>query len=410
MNKISLKRALIISLIFLTPLVSFAIDESNPTAPDIEEEEFIIEKSTQADDNFLYDAVIHLDATKDGDATSGDDDDYGFLDTELSKFQHYSEYIFKKRKRVKFEDNFFNEIAGELRFQGVLEMQDNGSRRNILYPYDINGVLEAKFADNKYRFFTEYAFMRDVSDMKNPFTGKFSNVFIERKINENHLIRTGVSRSPIGIEGSMSSYALPFANRGQISRQFGDAISTGVSAIGHHKGFEYNAGLYSSTRFMQGINGGPEFIGRVGYNPFYNSEGSYLKDLKLFVGADIGKSDAMYQVYTAAALYEYKKFLINMEYAYADGSNGDFYDSRLRQGFFTTVGYNITPKLQLLARYDYLDQDLKTAHNGNIEYSVGLNYFIYQQRLKFQLNYVFSQDQETDRNSNGVFFVTQFYI
>lgn len=101
-------------------------------------------------------------------------------------------------------------------------------------------------------------------------------------------MRIGTSRAPIGLEGSMSSFALPLINRAQISRNFGDAITTGVSFLGNKNGFKYNLGGYSSTRFTQGFDDGAEFIGRIGYQPFYKSEGSYLKDLTIFTGADVG--------------------------------------------------------------------------------------------------------------------------
>ena len=208
----------------------------------------------------------------------------------------------------------------------------------------------------------------------------------------------------------MSSFSLPFANRAQISREFGDAISTGVSLIGYHKGFEYNLGGYSSTRFTQGFKDGAEFIGRIGYAPFYNQEGSYFRDLKFYIGSDVGHRHENYGVYSAAMLYEYKKFIMNFEYAYADGSNGDYFDPRKRQGFFTTIGWNFTPKLQLLFRYDYFDRDMNLSNAVNHEYTLGLNYFIFKQRLKFALNYVFSDDELTGKKSNGIYFLTQFFI
>ena len=101
---------------------------------------------------------------------------------------------------------------------------------------------------------------------------------------------------------------------------------------------------------------------------------------------------------------------MNFEYAYADGSNGDYFDARKRQGFFATAGYNITPKLQLLARYDYFDRNLDESKNINHEYSVGINYFVFKQRLKFALNYVFSNDETTTTNKNAIYFLTQFFI
>lgn len=354
----------------------------------------------------LQDEIITLDETIDGDTTTDvefDDDD----DWDLKLF---GEKTFAKKKMLRFDNKYINEISGELRFQGIASFEERRGNLNTTYPFDINAVVESKFFENKYRFFTEYAFTRDVSDLDNAFFGKFSNLYVERNFSDAHKMRVGVSRSPIGLEGSMSSFALPFARRAQISREFGDAISTGISFIGHKGAFEYNLGGYTSTRFTQGFKDGAEFIGRVGVRPFYNQEGSYFRNLKFYAGADVGHRGENYGVYSAAMTYEYKKFLMNFEYAYADGSNGDYLDPRRRQGFFTTVGWNFTPKLQLLARYDYFDTNLEQSNDVNHEYSVGINYFVFKQRLKFALNYVFSNNEKTNTNTNGIYFLTQFFI
>ena len=354
----------------------------------------------------LKDEIITLDETIDGDTTTNVD----FEDNDNLDFKLFSEKTFARKKMLRFDNKYINEISGELRFQGIASFEEKRGNLNTTYPFDINAVVESKFLDNKYRFFTEYAFTRDVSDLDNAFFGKFSNLYIERNFNKNHKMRLGVSRSPIGLEGSMSSFALPFANRAQISREFGDAISTGISFIGNKGAFEYNLGGYTSTRFTQGFKDGAEFIGRVGVRPFYNQEGSYFRNLKFYAGADIGHRGENYGVYSAAMTYGYKKFLMNFEYAYANGSNGDYFDPRKRQGFFTTIGWNFTPKLQLLARYDYFDTNLEQSNDVNHEYSVGINYFVFKQRLKFALNYVFSNNEKTNTNKNGIYLLTQFFI
>ena len=223
-------------------------------------------------------------------------------------------------------------------------------------------------------------------------------------------MRIGTSRAPIGLEGSMSSFALPLINRAQISRNFGDAIATGVSFLGNKNGFKYNLGGYTSTRFTQGFDDGAEFIGRIGYQPFYKSEGSYFKDLTFYTGADVGHRQKDYQVYSAAVNYEYKKLLMNVEYAYANGSNGDYFVQDKRQGFFTTVGWNFTPKVQLLLRYDCFDPNTSVSGDLNHEYTAGLNYFIFNQRLRFAVNYVFKDNKATNSQSNAIYFLTQFFI
>ena len=388
------KIVLILLCLFLFPASNLAIEEDGEVIPDVKKGEV------------LKDKIITLDETIDGDTTT----DVEFDDDDNLDFRLFTEKTFAKKKSVQFDNNFINEISGELRFQGITSFEEKRGNLNTTFPFDINAVAESKFGSKKYRFFTEYAFTRNTDDIGNAFFGKFSNLYIERNFSKNHKMRVGVSRSPIGLEGSMSSFALPFAQRAQISREFGDAISTGISFIGNKGALEYNMGGYTSTRFTQGFKDGAEFIGRIGVKPFYKQEGSYFKNLKLYAGADVGHRGENYGVYSAALTYEYKKFLMNFEYAYADGSNGDYFDPRKRQGFFATAGYNITPKLQLLARYDYFDRNLDESKNINHEYSVGINYFVFKQRLKFALNYVFSNDEKTNTNKNAIYFLTQFFI
>lgn len=388
------KIVLVLLCLFLFPASNLAIEEDGEVIPDVKKGEV------------LKDKIITLDETIDGDTTT----DVEFDDDDNLDFRLFTEKTFAKKKSVKFDNNFIDEISGELRFQGITSFEEKRGNLNTTFPFDINAVAESKFGSKKYRFFTEYAFTRNTDDIGNAFFGKFSNLYIERNFSKNHKMRVGVSRSPIGLEGSMSSFALPFAQRAQISREFGDAISTGISFIGNKGAIEYNMGGYTSTRYTQGFKDGAEFIGRIGVKPFYKQEGSYFKNLKLYAGADVGHRGENYGVYSAALTYEYKKFLMNFEYAYADGSNGDYFDPRKRQGFFATAGYNITPKLQLLARYDYFDRNLDESKNINHEYSVGINYFVFKQRLKFALNYVFSNDEKTNTNKNAIYFLTQFFI
>ena len=373
---------------------------------DFDEKKNPLDNKTNEKNETIFDKIITLDETIDGDSIKG----VVYEDDPFEKdFKLFAEKTFADKKTINFRDTFIDELSGELRFQGVWGLDKIGDNPSSTYPFDINGVIESKFGKNKYRFFTEYAFTRNTSDMDNEFFGKFSNLYIERNFNDNHKMRIGTSRSPIGLEGSMSSFSLPFANRAQISRNFGDAISTGVSFIGKQKGFEYNLGGYTSTRFSQGFKDGAEFIGRVGYAPFYNKNNA-LKNLKIYAGADVGHRSDTYGVYSTALTYEYKKFLMNFEYAYADGSNGDYFNPSSQQGFFTTLGWNFTPKWQMLFRYDYFDPNTSVGSDIKTEYSVGLNYFIFEQRLKFAINYVFKNNQYNDSNSNAIYFLTQFFI
>ena len=81
------------------------------------------------------------------------------------------------------------------------------------------------------------------------------------------------------------------------------------------------------------------------------------------------------------------------EYANADGSNGgDGLTNKKRQGWYVTLGYRITKKLEAILRYDEFDPDKKISNNNKREYTAGINYYIKGQALKLILNYVYCQN------------------
>ena len=94
--------------------------------------------------------------------------------------------------------------------------------------------------------------------------------------------------------------------------------------------------------------------------------------------------------------YEYKKMWLRAEFADADGSNGGTgLTSKKRQGWYAAAGYQVTPKIELVARYDEFNQDKKISHNNRQEYSTGINYYVKGQALKLVLNYIYCKNQNT---------------
>ncbi len=320
------------------------------------------------------------------------------------------ENFLDERKKIIFEDSFLNELYAEARLNGTVTFEEDEGDKTSTFPYSTELLLGGRF-DGKYHFMTQYDFAKDGSGFDNKFTSRFVHLYLERNINENHKIKIGTSRAPIGYEGSISAFNIPFAKRAQISRNFGNAIATGVSLQGSINALDYDIGGYTSTRNTQGFKDGGEFIGRIGFEPFYKKEGSPLEHLKIYAGSDIGHKSENYGVYFAALNYKYKNFLFSAEYAWADGSNGGgSFSLKKRQGAFATIGWDITPKVQLLARYDYFDQNMKKSDSANYEYTAGINYYIIKQRARVGLNYTFSEDKMTGHNKNSVYLLTQFLI
>ena len=75
-------------------------------------------------------------------------------------------------------------------------------------------------------------------------------------------------------------------------------------------------------------------------------------------------------------------------------------------GFYSTLAYRITPKLQALFRYDQFDPNKDIANNNRKEYVAGINYFIKGQALKLMMNYVFCQN-DAAKDSHRLMLGTQ---
>ena len=107
--------------------------------------------------------------------------------------------------------------------------------------------------------------------------------------------------------------------------------------------------------------------------------------------------------------YKYKKLWTRFEYGIADGYNGSNAVDKKAQGLYGIVGYKITPRLQVIARYDQFDPDRDVSHNLKREYTAGINWFIKGQALRLILNYVFCQNQNAP-DSHRIMVGTQILL
>ncbi len=319
------------------------------------------------------------------------------------------QFDFYEPKKIIFKNGILNEISPVLNFRGRYEADIEDSKSNYTYPFVIEGGVELKFDESKNKIRVISNFTRDVDNLDNKFLGKLSDVYFERQIDENHKITIGNSRVAAGLEGSKSSYNLTFPKRAQLGSNLGNSRALGVKFKGENEKFDYIIGAYSSTRYMQDITDGAEFSGLICYKPFHNKE-HILEDIKLGAGVDTGVNGNWYTVSSAFMEWRYKKFLLNAEYAYADGSNSKQYNPDKQAGFYTTAVYDLNDKFQLAGRYDVFDYDTKEANDTVKQYSAGLNYFVFKNRLKFNVSYIYTQRPGTDNNSNSVYFATQVML
>ena len=218
------------------------------------------------------------------------------------------------------------------------------------------------------------------------------DIYVANASIPHHTLILGNTRTPTGYEGSRSDSIIPFVLRAQIARNFGNTRKLGFKVKGNYDLVEYDLGAYSSDTYFREFFPGAEFSGWVNLKPLGKTGGKY-GNLLLGGGITAGNNVTDYFVGGLYAGYEYKNFMANFEYASADGYNGARTISTDRaEGFYSTIGYKITPKLQLLGRYDHYVPNKNFADDIRREYSVGINYFIKGQALKIMLNYVFCQN------------------
>lgn len=247
-------------------------------------------------------------------------------------------------------------------------------------------VIEGKFKDKKTSFRSMFLLNpgKEGHDFFNDFWG---DQYIQYAWSKQDQILFGYARNAVGIEGSASPLVLPLFARSQIAKAYNNVRSLGVKAQGDHKFYNYSLGLASSGRYFLDWFPGPEFVGSFGIKPLGGTNGKYGK-LLVGGGLDAGNADSNFTVGSAYVDYEYKRLNATIEYGAADGSNGSTgFSNKQSEGFNGTLAYRITPKLQVLARYDQFDPNKSKANDIRREYTAGVNYFIKDQALRLMLNY-----------------------
>lgn len=286
----------------------------------------------------------------------------------------------------------------------IPEYGDTDTRFNVNL---INIFIDANMKGGKDKF----RLMLDPTHRHTPFFEPFvEDIYYETKRIPHHTLLIGNSRTGVGYEGAQSPNTLPFANRSQISRNFANIRKMGVRLKGDYSFVDYDIGGYSSDTYFTEFLPGVEFDGWVNLKPLAKTDGKYGK---LTVGGGIVsgcRNSTDYFIGSAYVGYVYKKFWTRMEFATADGSNGgDGLTDKRRQGWYITLGYHLTKKLELVARYDEFDPDKQKSNNNQREYTAGINYYIKGQAFKVFLNYVFCQN-EAKRDSHRIIIGSQIII
>lgn len=300
--------------------------------------------------------------------------------------------------KMTFERGIVESIAPWVDFSSCFQnLWTAGDYQNTLYGLNfqdvgINGKFRTKddpASGKKTVFRLMYNTGKEIAG--NSYLQSFmADNYIMRYWTKDDQVLLGYARAAVGIEGGESPFTIPFFARSQISRTYGNVRTLGLKAQGVHKYYDYSAGIFSSGRYFHDIFPGPEFVGLFSVKPLAFTDGKWGK-LTMGGSMNTGSANAGHYAVTGAhAIYEYKRLKATVEFANADGSNGSTgYTSNSSYGYYGTLAYRITPRIQALVRFDQFDPNKNKANDRRQEYTVGLNYFIKGQALKLMVNYVF---------------------
>lgn len=236
---------------------------------------------------------------------------------------------------------------------------------------------------------------------------KFSYAELWHIFNENQKMVIGNCRTQNGYEGGASSSQLKFVARSQIARTFGNAISDNIRNRGKYKYFEYDLGISDGSRYWQNVFNGFNTTLLASAKPLAKFENNKYGKLKVGGSIDQGQAESTtWTVVGGHALYDYKnKFGLDFEYQYADGYAGSWYSKEKAHGLYATAYYFVTPRVQVLARYDYFKNF--DTEKQNIEYTAGVNYW-FAKRGKVMLNYVLAKANTCPQPSHKIYIGADF--
>ena len=222
-----------------------------------------------------------------------------------------------------------------------------------------------------------------------------------------NFIDIGQYKIPIGYEGDqVSSSALQTVERALFFTQrdpagsdsgYGDVRDTGAQLRGTYNGlkvggFDYRLGIFNGLGDRQNTvatNDPKAIIGRLVFRP------SGLDGLQLGISGGGGNTTTgagnrrlNRGLFNAFAVY--KKDKLTFQNEYLEGTTqlrGGVANSDVR-GFYSSLGYLFTPKIEGVLRYDTFDSNRNAANADVKDITLGLNYYLKGNNAKIQANIV----------------------
>lgn len=308
---------------------------------------------------------------------------------------------------------------------------DDGYSPNFGLPYSeiaISGKIN-KHID----YVAQLVPTRNFSDTN--FNGLLRDAYISTDIIPQHKLFAGQMAKPVGREALLSPMGIDFVDYSQASRKLlSNSVSTGVPynhdvgvmISGSQSFIDYSVGTFNGNgQNAFDSNRRSSIAGQINLKPLFKSPQLGALDIggSLEHGynglSTVDRAGISQNIYGCHASYTYKKLNLKGEYI---AKNGFINPGQKARGLVFDTKYNLTDKIQLLARFDkfkpdVLPEDLTLA-DGNVdagntlanlkestEYVAGVNY-LFSDNLLFMVNYV-RVSNKFGKDSNRVGFLTQ---
>ena len=421
----TLLKIFILGLLILPATTTFAVEDVS-VEKNVFEKEIILPKNTKLptrdlnNDGVIDDKDILIDSTEEnffmfkhlGDPINREEGSLFYkieksLKAEVTRTD-YSNYLLKDILTVDLDKGPIDRIQFYGKYRGNLSF--NFMESDFDGDYDVTSIDVGMMGQLNPEYKTDFKLQLKLTPTSERtfFQNLISDAYIVNTAIPNHQIMIGNSRNQVGVEGGMSTTYVPFILRSQIARTFGNTRAFGVRVIGNYSLVDYSLAANSSDRFFKEFFPGAEFTGWVNLKPLGKTDGRYGK-LVVGGGLNAGKRHENYTVGGAYVGWNYKDFMINAEYAIADGYNARVLSTDKAEGFYTTIGYKLTPKVQLVARFDQFDPNRDMDGDIRREYSAGINYYVIGQGMKILLNYVYCDNQNLE-DSHRLMLGTQILL
>jgi len=303
--------------------------------------------------------------------------------------------------------------------KGTVSNLEESDKRNWKYDFGenlkINGDLQLQYTGN---------IKKDSQNYPSNFSVPYSEVYISGKLNKNldflvnisptnffdnsslngvlydayvstniiphHTIMLGQTQVPIGQEGPQSILTKETIDKSQFARNYADTYDLGVKIVGNWEPIDYYLGAYNGNGMNKtDTNNALSWASWVNVRPFYKVKP--LKSFEIGSGYYAGNTgDFARDIFGFYGSYKLGNYGIRGEFSRI---NGYEIQDQIAQGWSILNTYNLSKKLQLVAKFDTFDPDRAVEENTVQEYTLGGNYLL-NDYLMFRLNMIYVNNKQ----------------